>query len=161
MRIFTRLTRHIDIRLGFNFGRVRPSPPRRHAHHVWSIILPFFFVSRPRPEYWAGVVVVSQNEKKEERFSLSLLPILGFFRPLCVHRMGRRQWITYHLEGCRPQRRPSPRTLNLARLCFRSRPFPSDLSRDGKVCDEAYEMRQVLFLPFFLSFLLALVNEAF
>ena len=111
MRIFTRLTRHIDIRFGFNFGRV-PRPLHDGTLITFGrSFFPFFRVTSAsvRNIGRAGVVV-SQNEKKEER--LSLLPILGFFRPLCVHRMGRRQWITYHLEGCRPRR--------VARLLARS-----------------------------------------
>ena len=81
MRIFTRLTRHIDILLGFNFGRV---PPQDGTLITFGRSFFLFFVSRPRPEYWAGVAVVSQNEKKEERFSLILslsFRFLGSFAP--------------------------------------------------------------------------------
>ena len=138
MRIFTRLTRRIDIRFGFNFGRV---PPPLHDGTLITFgrsFFPFFRVTSAsvRNVGRAGVVV-SQNEKKEERLSLSPSDSWVLLPPLCAQD-GAETVDHISLGRVSPARGASPASSHAqsstsSMLPIGRLPFPSDLSRSGKV----------------------------
>ena len=159
MRIFTRLTRHIDILLGFNYGRV--PPPRKTARSSRLVDHSSFFSCHVRVRNIGRASSSFLKMRRKKSASLSPSDSWVLSPPLCAQD-GAETVDHISLGRVSPAASPvSSHAQSSTSSMLPIAPLPPDLSRDGKVCDDAYEMRQVLFLPFFLSFLLPLVNEAF
>ena len=134
MRIFTRLTRRIDIRFGFNFGRV---PRPLHDGTLITFGRSFFPFFRVTSASVRNIGRASSFLKMRRKKSASLsFRFLGSFAPFVCTGWGgdSGSHITWKgvARGASPAsshaQSSTSSMLPIARL-----PFPSDLSRSGKV----------------------------